>query len=227
MIMVFSRFVFALLFQALTAALFALRGDLQPWFSAGPWWTVYGSLIDLACLATMAVLLRREGLPFSSLLDFNRTLLWKDIRFALVLLLLFLVLALGGGTVAGMLIYGGPAPTPMGGLPLAGALYSLIVWPALWGFTEQLTYMGYALPRLQILGGKTWLAIVIIAFGWGLQHTALPFLFDWQFALFRFVSTLPFAIIIPIYLRTRRLTPFMLAHWGVDALAVAMTSFFL
>lgn len=222
--MVFARFIFALFFQGLLALVFLLRDDSTPLQSAAPWWTVYGSLVDLACLLTIGFFLRHEGLRLSSLFDFNRALFWKDLRFASLLLVLFLVLGFGGGMAAGVLIYGGPPPAPMGGLPLWGTLFSLLVWPLLWGVTEQLTYQGYALPRLQALTGKTGLAVLIVAFGWALQHTALPFLPDWQFILYRFVSTLPFAVVIPIYLKTKRLTPFMLAHWGVDMLSVAITS---
>lgn len=223
--MVFARFLFALFFQGLLALVFLLRGDPTPIQSAAPWWTVYGSLVDFACLLTIGFFLHRERLRLSALFDFDRTLFWKDLRFAFLLLVLFLVLGFGGGMAAGVLIYGGPPPAPMGGLPLCGTLFSLLVFPVLWGVTEQLTYQGYALPRLQALTGKTWLAVLIVAFGWALQHTALPFLPDWQFILYRFISTLPFAVVIPIYLKTKRLTPFMLAHWGVDMLSVMITSF--
>ena len=40
--MLFARFLFALLFQGLTALPFSLRGDPMPFQSAAPWWTVYG-----------------------------------------------------------------------------------------------------------------------------------------------------------------------------------------
>jgi uncharacterized protein len=223
--MLIARFLFALLFQGLTAVFFSLRGDATPFQSAAPWWTVYGSLIDIACLMSIAVLLRGEGLKVSSLLDFNRDFFWKDIRMLLLLVLIFLVVGLIGGTLAGILIYSGPPPVTMGGLPLWGTLYSLIIWPALWGFTEQLTYQGYVLPRLQNLNGKTWLTILMIAIGYALQHTALPLVFDWKFILFRAISSLPFLIMIPIYLRTRRLAPFIISHWIVDALSVAVASF--
>jgi membrane protease YdiL (CAAX protease family) len=224
-LMVFARFLFALLFQGLLVLFFFLGGDETPLQSAAPWWTVYAVLIDLACLLTIAYLLRLEGRHIFSLFDFDRALLWKDLGFALLLLLLFLILGFGGGIIAGMLIYGGPPPVPMGGLPLWGSVFSLLVWPLLWGITEQLTYLGYSLPRLQTLLKKSWLVTLIIAFGWALQHTALPFLPDWRFILHRFLSTLPFAVVIPIYLRTKRLTPFMIAHWGVDMLSVLITNF--
>ncbi len=223
--MVFARFLFALLVQGLLTLVLFLRGDPAPLQSAAPWWTVYGSLIDLACLLAMGWFLRYERGRLAMLFDVSRARFWQDLRFAFLLLILFLILGLGGGMAAGMLIYGGPPPAPMGGLPLWGALFSLLVFPVLWGITEQATYQGYALPRLQVLTGNTRLAALIVAFGWALQHTALPFLPDWQFIIYRFISTLPFAIVIPIYLKTKRLTPFMIAHWGVDLLSVALTSF--
>ena len=42
----------------------------------------------------------------------------------------------------------------------------------LWGMTEEMTYQGYALPRLELLTGQTWLAVVMVAVGFGLQHIA-------------------------------------------------------
>jgi uncharacterized protein len=223
--MLFARFLFALLFQGLTAVFFSLRGSLTPFQSAAPWWTVYGSLIDIACLISIAFLLRGEGLKVPALIDFNRDFFWKDIRMAFVLVLVFLIVGFIGGTLTGILIYGGPPPATMGGLPLWGILYSLIIWPALWGFTEQLTYQGYVLPRLQNLTGKTRLTILMISVGYALQHTALPLVLDWKFILFRALSSLPFLIMVPIYLRTRRLAPFMISHWIIDALSVAVASF--
>jgi hypothetical protein len=34
-----------------------------------------------------------------------------------------------------------------GSLPLPAALYGVLVWPFLWGLTEQMTYHGYLVPR--------------------------------------------------------------------------------
>jgi hypothetical protein len=55
----------------------------------------------------------------------------------------------------------------------------------------------------------------------GLQHIALPLTFDMRFMLFRFLSFLPLAVVMTlICLRTRRLIPFIVAHWLVDMLGV-------
>ena len=90
-----------------------------------------------------------------------------------------------------------------------------------------MTYQGYSLPRLEILSGRGWLAVLIVGFGWAIQHSALPLLPDWQWAIYRFASSLPFSIVLPIvYLRIRRLLPFIMAHWAAD-LFFALTLVFL
>lgn len=86
--------------------------------------------------------MRREGQRLSTLIDFNRKLFWKDLSVALPLLILFLMLGFGGGTLAGLLIYGGAPPAPMGGIPLWGTLFSILIWPLVWGITEQFDLSG-------------------------------------------------------------------------------------
>jgi membrane protease YdiL (CAAX protease family) len=106
-------------------------------------------------------------------------------------------------------------------LPAWAAIYSLLVFPVLWALMEQCTYQGYALPRLQASLKNTGLAVVLVAFGWGLQHIALPLTFDARFMLYRFLSFLPLAVVMTlIYLRTRRLIPFIVAHWAVDMIGI-------
>jgi hypothetical protein len=44
-------------------------------------------------------------------------------------------------------------------LPLPAALYGVLVFPFIWGLTEQMTYNGYLVPRLQVLFRSTFLAV--------------------------------------------------------------------
>jgi hypothetical protein len=61
-LMLFARSACALVAQALTAAMFALRSSPTPWRDAGPWLPVYGTVIDAGCLAALWQLTRREGI---------------------------------------------------------------------------------------------------------------------------------------------------------------------
>jgi hypothetical protein len=59
----------ALLFAApaRVAGIFALRGSPTPWRPAAPRWTVYGTLVDIGCLALMWMFTRRNGLTLRDL----------------------------------------------------------------------------------------------------------------------------------------------------------------
>jgi membrane protease YdiL (CAAX protease family) len=202
-----------------------IRRQSNPWQAAAPWWIVYGTLIDIGCFGFLAWLARQEGIHLLDLISFQRQRLGRDFFLGLGFIVLYLFLAIGGGILFGIFIYGAdPAPAIMVPLPLWGTLYSLIVWPLIWGFAEEMTYLGYALPRIEILSGRSWLAVVIVGFGWAIQHSALPLMADWRFAVYRFGSSLLIGIVLPIiYLRTRRLFPFILANWAANFVSVLVT----
>jgi uncharacterized protein len=224
-IIVFARLIFAVIAQALVAGLYMLLGNPTPWQAAAPWWIVYGTLIDVGCLVLLARLARREGIRLADLISIQRQRLGRDLLLGLGFIPLYVILAMAGGIITGILMYGAaPAPAIMVPLPIWGTLYSLIVWPIIWAFAEEMTYQGYALPRIEALSGRAWLAVLIVSFGWAIQHSALPIMTDWRFAAYRFASCLPIGLILPIiYLRTRRLVPFILAHWAANFISVLMT----
>ena len=108
-----------------------------------------------------------------------------------------------------------------GPLPLPAALYAALVWPFILGPTEQLTYNGYLVPRLQVLCRSTSLAIAWVAFSWSAQHIFMPLTFDARFMAFRLLSSVPFSVFVThLYLRLRRLIPFAIAHTLMDGASV-------
>jgi uncharacterized protein len=106
-------------------------------------------------------------------------------------------------------------------LPLPAALYGVLVWPFIWGLTEQMTYNGYLVSRFQVLCRSTSLAIAIVAFVWSLQHVFMPLTFDARFMAFRLLSPVPESIFVTfLYLRLRRLLPLAIAHALMDGASV-------
>lgn len=105
-------------------------------------------------------------------------------------------------------------------LPLLAVLYSRILWWPLWSFTEELTYDGYSLPRLVALTKSRWLSIAIVSFFFSIQHSFLSFA-SFQYGLYMFLLFIPLTVALGfIYLRVRRLTPLIVAHWLMDLLNV-------
>jgi len=221
-LMLFTRAACAVGAQALVAAVFARRASPKPWHDAEPWLPVYGTLIDAGCLALLWWLTRREGIRLLDLVGFERTRLVRDTLLGLALIPVSLVFILGGIYAVGWLLYGTLTPPYLfGTLPLPAALYGVLVFPFIWGLTEQMTYNGYLAPRFQVLCRSTGLAVVFVAFAWSLQHVFMPLTFDAKFMSFRLLSSVPNSVFQTLlYLRLRRLVPLAIAHALMDGASV-------
>ena len=216
-----ARSAFAVGAQALVAAIFALGSSRSPWLDAAPWLPVYGTLIDAGCLALLWQLTRREGIGLFDL-AFERARVLRDVLLGLVLVPISLVFILGGVYGAGWLLYGTLTPPYLiQPLPLPAALYGVLVFPVVWGLTEQMTYNGYLAPRFQVLCGNTTVAVALVAFAWSFQHVVMPLTFDPTFMVFRLLSSVPHSIFaVLLYLRFRRLVPLIVAHALLDGASV-------
>ncbi len=217
-----ARLAFAIAAQATVAFVFLLRGKAKPWLLAAPWWTVYGTLIDIGCLLALTYLMRQEGGRLLDLVGVQATRFRRDLLMGLAYAAGILPFGILGGFIASALIYrSAPAPMPIGPLPLPGAFYSLLIWPVVWAVAEELTYLGYALPRLEALTGHSWIALVVVLFFWSAQHCAMPLRPDLRFILWRAISSFPVVLVVSlIFIRTRRLLPLIVAHWVANAAAV-------
>jgi len=170
------------------------------------------------------MLAHREGIRLADLARFERTRLRRDVLLGVALIPACLVFILGGVFAGGWFVYGTLGhPYLFGALPLPAALYGVLVWPFIWGITEQMTYNGYLAPRFEVLFGDRSTAIAIVAFAWSLQHAFMPLTFDAQFMAFRFLSSIPESIFVTwLYLRYRRLLPLAIAHALMDGTSVLL-----
>lgn len=221
-LMLFARPAFGVGAQAVVAAVFALRASPTPWHDAEPWLPVYATLIDAGCLALLWKLTRREGIGLFELVGFERARIAPDVLLGLALIPVSLVFIFGGTFAAGWIVYGTARPPVfLGGLPLPAALYGVLVFPIIWGVTEQMTYNGYSLPRVQVLSRSTFVAIAVVAFAWSLEHAFIPATFDPRMMAFRLLSSAPHSVFqAMVYLRIRRLVPLALAHALMDSATV-------
>jgi hypothetical protein len=230
LLLVSARSVLWLTFQCLLGLIFAALHRSSPFAAAGQWWIVYGTLSDGCCLFGMKYFTRREGIRLRDLIGPIRMRRGYDIFFGLGLLVLSYPLFYLGGRLGAWLVYGSISKVPMEfilqrhTLPLWATVYSLTVWWIIQSATEEMTYQGYALPRLEALTGRSWAAMAIVGFGWAAQHFMIPFVPDWHYVAYRFLMFLPLLLfMMPVYLRIRRLSPMIIAHWPMDIGAAIMT----
>lgn len=221
-LMVAARPVFILLAQGITYLLMKLFEVDNAEVEIRNWWSVYGTLADIGCLGLLVWLMRREGIRLMDLVGFDRKKLKADIAIGLgIMLVVFPIVVFGFGQLAMLLIYGSTSPSfPEGTfirtLPLLAVLYSRIIWWPIWSATEELTYEGYSLPRMQAITKSTLLTVLIISFFYSIQHSFLA-LAGFKYGLYMFVLFVPLTIALQlIYLRIRRLTPLIVGHWLMD-----------
>jgi hypothetical protein len=222
MLMLFARSTFILIFQGITFLLLRQSNVQNPAVAVRNWWPVYGTLVDAGCLALLIWLTRREGIRLFDLIGIVKSKLKTDIPLGLsIFLVVFPITIFGGGMLAMWITYGHlnpefPEATYIRSLPLLALLYSRILWWPLWSATEEMTYNGYALPRLIALTRSTWLSVGIVSFFFSIQHSFLM-LAGLQFGFYMFLTFVPLTIAMELlYLRIRRLPPLIVAHWLMD-----------
>jgi hypothetical protein len=231
LLLVSARTVLLLLAQALVALILLALHRPEPWRAAGAWWNIDGTLVDIGCLLGMKYFTRKEGISLRDLVGPIKMRWGRDLWLGLGYFLLIFPFFVGAGIAAQYLLYGA-TPPPLGtwmshvhGVPLWATIYSLSIWWLIWSPTEEATYQAYAMPRLRALTGRTWLAFIVVAFFWAVQHCFLAFVPDWRFALYRFLAFLPGVMVMMlVYMRTRRLAPLVIAHWPMDIIASLMAS---
>jgi uncharacterized protein len=222
MLMLFARSAFILLAQGITFLLFRLLNVPNAAVVIRNWWPVYGTLVDIGCLGLLVFLTRREGIRLPDLVGLGKSKLKTEIPLGLGLFTVIAPITIfGGGMLAKLIAYGSlnpvfPEYTFMHILPAFALLYARFLWWPIWSVTEEMTYNGYALPRLIALTKSRWLSVAIVSFFFAIQHSFLM-LAGFQFGFYMFLAFLPLSIaMVLVYLRIRRLAPLIVTHWLMD-----------
>lgn len=221
-LMLLARSTFILLAQGITFLTLRQLNVPNPEVALRNWFTVYGTLADLGCLGLLLWLTRREGIRLFDLIGFVKSKLKTDLPLGLgIFLVVFPVTVFGFGRLAMLIVYGSanpefPEDTFIRSLPLLAVLYSRFLWWPVWSLTEEMTYNGYALPRLAAMTRSPWLSVGIVSFFYSLQHSFLS-IAGFQYGLYMFILFVPLTIALGlIYLRVRRLLPLIIGHWLMD-----------
>jgi membrane protease YdiL (CAAX protease family) len=214
-----ARLVFAFIAQSLTAGWFALRGSANAWPEATAWWPVYSTLTDILCLFALGWLTRREGMRIPDLLGAKGKDILKQLAWTPAYLLAVAPTALLANIIT-QRFYGTALPPMITVVDLSpvGELYSLLIWPIVWVITEELVYLGYLFPRIEVISGKTWVAVLVVIFFWGIQHLAMPFILEEKYLISRVLAATAAISSFPMVyvLGRRRLIPLIGVHYIAD-----------
>jgi len=229
LVLLVARTALLFLGQALFAAVYFVRGHSSAWEAAAPWWSVFWTVADVGCLLLLFRFARREGIGITHLIGRVRLRWGHDVWLGLGLWLVIFPVFMGGALLASQVVYGSFQPPVYPGqvgersLPLWGVIFSFASI-VLWSPTEETSYQGYVLPRLEVLTGRPWKAVLLVGLWWTLQHCFIPLLLDWRWIVFRFLGFLPGVLLLIVaYRRIRRVSPLIVAHWPMDLAGLLMT----
>jgi hypothetical protein len=183
----------------------------------------FTNLISLWLLSRLA---HREGFRWRDQIRFERGTLKQDLLIYLGLTVISLPIAFLPNLAVGALLFGDATQASnmmIRALPAWVAVVTLAAFPITNALAELPTYFAYSMPRLQVLSGRSWIAIVLPAFWLAAQHCTLPLIFDGRFVVWRFAMFLPFALMIGIVVHWRpRLLPYMMVGHGLLDLQMGM-----
>jgi len=189
------------------------------------WWPVYGTIVDFVCLLIIRYEGKKSNMGLVGMIK-NRFFVKKTVIRSILVGLVYIPIAVIGVVSAQIIIYGKESPPKyIGGLPGFAKLYSISVFPVIWGFTEDLFYLGCFLPRIR-KSTNSFLSYLIVGFFWALQHMALPYIPDIQYLIFRFISHIPLCIIIfTLYSKLGSdISPLIVSHIFVNMFALITVS---
>jgi len=227
-VMTLSRIMLFAAWQALFALAFSLSGAQNPWLQSIPWWPIGATLTNLVGYYLLVRLFDAEGLRYRDLLRIDRQNLGSDMLVMVGTLIITSLIALLPNVWLATALFGDPQE-PMDllvrALPLWAAAAALVLFPVTQGLVELPTYFGYAEPRLEIQWESRWKAVLFTGIFLGIQHAAIPLIFDWRFITWRAAMYIPLGIWLAFLLSWRpRLMPyFVLMHILIDLSAVWFT----
>jgi hypothetical protein len=229
-VMLISRSVLFLIFQALIALILFAVGTTSAWDESARYWTFLPSLTNIVSLYLLVRLFNAEGKRFFDILRFSRETWKTDLLWFIGFSIIGLPIAampreplaaaiFGDATIATNMLFR-PIPTWVFALSF---LFPLTIW-----FAELPTYFGYCMPRLFVKGESGthpymgWLAWIIASLFLAAQHMFLPFILNGGYLLWRFGMFLPFAIVtgLALKLRPSLLPYFVTVHALMDVTTV-------
>jgi uncharacterized membrane protein len=110
LVMVTGRTVLAVVAQAIVAFIYVLRHNPSPWRASAPWWSIYGTLVDIGCLALMARFTRSEGIGLRDLIGKITPRWGGDVFVGIGWFLLIFPFFMVGAPLSSKVVYGSTQP---------------------------------------------------------------------------------------------------------------------
>ena len=184
------------------------------------WWSIVASIVNIITIIILVIAAKKVGISYKKLINYEK----GKTKAKQVIIMSIIVLLVGtwGMYLAGFICYGRfPYAPPMmiEPIPMILAIINFVFLPLTVPFAEDGLYLGCGVNQIK----NKYLAIIIPAIFYALQHCFIPTLFDGKYILYRFLSFLPLTIILCWYYHKKRNpVPIMVGHTLIEMASVSM-----
>ncbi len=180
-------------------------------------WSVVATVVNIITIFILILATKKNG-GYLKLINYEKGK--TSVKQVILITLLVLLVGMGGMYLAGFICYGVipyAAPMMIAPIPLWLAVINVVLLPVSTALAEDGLYLGCGVNNIE----NKYLAILLPAFFFALQHSFIPFLFDIRYIIYRFLSFLPLTIILCIhYHKNRNPLPIMIGHAVIDIATV-------
>ena len=176
-------------------------------------WSVAASIINIVFVLALALITKKQG-GYLKLINYEKGKTRPKQVFAMIGIILLVGMA--GMYLAGWICYGVipyAAPMMIAPIPAVLAVINLIVLPVSTALAEDSLYLGCGVRQFE----NKFVAIIVPAFFFALQHSFIPTLPDVRYIIYRFISFLPLTVILCMhYHKHKNPLPIMIGHAVID-----------
>ena len=184
------------------------------------WWSIVATIVNVITILVLLFVCKKMNITYKKLINYEKGK--TNIKQVIVMCIITLVFASTGMYLAGYICYGVIpylAPMMAAPIPLVLAIINFILLPLTVSFAEDGLYLGCGVNSFK----NKYLAILVPAFFYAIQHSFIPVLFDFKFIVYRFLSFLPLTIIFCYYYKKKKNpVPIMIGHAIVEIASVIL-----
>lgn len=182
------------------------------------WWSVVASIVNVLIIVVLVFTTKKKNSNYWELINYQKgKTTWKQI---VGMSAIIVVIGMVGMYLAGYICYGVipyAAPMLIAPIPLWLAIINVVVLPISIAFAEDGLYLGCGVNTIK----NKYVAIIVPALFFALQHSFIPTLIDVRYIVYRFISFLPLTIILCWwYHKNRNPLPIMVGHAVIDVATV-------
>jgi len=197
--------------------LFLFLAFNKPFGELSKWWSVVATLCNIVTLLILLAVCRKIKTSYGKFINYEKEK--TKVKTVLIIVVVILVVGMGGMYLAGLICYHKfpyMAVMMIQPIPLWIAILNVLILPLTTTLAEDGIYLGV------INQTDSKFVLGLSAFFYAFQHSFIPFLPDFRFVAYRFLSFLPLTIIMCIwYRKNKNPLPIMIGHFVINLATVA------